>query len=291
MEYSIYPTLAEASINLQIVESNLRLAGIIGSNDIVNSTTTNPAYTQLYNYNIYKYLNKTAKEKFKDYSIVPDAVDYIIDVSPRFHKVQKFRQGFLKETILYVWDYVNNTPIEEISTITETYTTVGDSLYKSTESVTSRIKVRKWLSDEGYISGTEKITSKLYDTAILQREEGRRRRNNIITFLSKDYVLLRMFQLGEDQSTAEENAFLFYKNYSTRLAEFIEGSYEVINYLNSDTDSFLAMNMSDNIVTPDGLTMTQVYPSQVKELYNNDLTGYIGSPVKERFLDHLKGLV
>lgn len=253
-------------------------------------TDEDPGFLQLAQYQIYNYLTETAKVKYPDNTIPPHSIDYIIDVNPRFHKTQTFQHGFLIKTVLSEWDMVTNTPIAEITTINEEYSVKDDSLYESTKTVDYRIKTRQWTTIEGtYLTGDEKVTTKIYDTVLLQREEGKRRRTNIFTFLSKDYFILRQLLLGETQEESEAAGFVFLKQYSGRKTEFIEGSWEIINYVENDPDSFLNTVITDHNV---GIgTVSQVYPSLFQELVNNDITPYIGKKVKDRILDHLKGLV
>ncbi len=334
MEYKLYticPSFETAQANLQVIRTLMLEDGILdnittinwdiphkvgngieGNGDTTQYYYTTPdeeyasqvqAYVQshddpklfdVYNFNIYKHLTATAREKFPDPSIVPHSVDYKIDVSPNFHQQKVFEFGFLVNTVLHYWDGDLSQSIHEIARIVEQYTVKDNSRYHSTKTIDRRLKKRDWTTVDGlYIEGLSKITTKIYDAVIDQRREGRIRRDNIFTFLSKDYFALRQFQLGESEDQVEVAAFGFLKKYSSLKADFIEGSWAIIQYVEEDDDPFLNMIMQDNLIpTPQGsFPMSAIYPSFFPELVNNDISPYIGQPVKNRILDHLKGLV
>lgn len=256
-------------------------------------TDNDPGLETIHNFYVYDYLTETAHSKFPDPSLPPYSIDYVIDVNRRFHKIQKFEFGFLIETQLHEWDNVNRNSLQEVVKIDEQYFVLDDSSYESTKSVDYRIKTRQWMSKTDiYVPGKEKITYKYYDTFQKRNEEGRRRRNNIITNLKKEYILLRMFQLGETQSQAEIEGFTFLKNYTSLINDFVAGSWEIIPTVQADTDVFLNTTMTDPAIpSAGGAPFSVVYPLQLPELVNNSISAYIGQSIKERILDILKGLV
>lgn len=228
LTYSICESQEQANINMRVIESNMRKVNFITEEESwfipqqvgigidkpiskyyfknpdssymkgtiltnVSQTDSHPAYLDIPTYTIYNYLNDAAKVKFKDYSIVPHAVDYVVDITPRLHPNRTFYTGLLTDVTWSSYDFDTKTPIEEVLKVHNDFYMIDDADFPSAKTVEYRITTRQWYRKEvGYDETLSdvKITRKDYDTPILQRSEGMRRRNNIYIDMTNNVVTL-----------------------------------------------------------------------------------------------------
>jgi len=295
LKYSLYPSKEEALINIKIIELNMKYDGYLNDNEKFDEptqvgllsgkktikaffknplpkymkgtsfgeqTNENPVYKQLINYKIYNYLNDSAKEKYKDPSTIPHAIDYIIDVSPRFYAERVFNKGFITNT---TW-YTDSTKNEELLKVWMDWETYEDSPMESAKTIKSRKTYRQWITDDNTylpVSADTKITTKYYDTILLQRAEGRRRRDNIFTLLSKDFItLIALSQTSGNTTQAEQIGFTFISKYNKDVSDYKEvGSLMVIQDVL--TDNSPEFNDMLNFIVPDIPPFNVLVPESV----------------------------
>lgn len=94
-----------------------------------------------------------------------------------------------------------------------------------------------------------------------------------MTFMSEDFVLLRMFLLGGAKEQAEYRAALFLSSYSINIVDYKEGSPLLISILEQESDPFF---------------LVEIAPSPYTQQY---FPGYNGKKVIDRILDILKGFI
>lgn len=248
-------------------------------------TDEDPGNEVFYNYKIYNFLNDTAKNKFKDFSAPPHSLDYIIDVKPRFHAIRNFNAGLVQVVRWYEWDYENPNPaeraIQEILKVEIKWTLADDSPFKATKSVLRRKTTRWWMTTNNeYIPGTEKVTYKEYDSIIDKREEGRRRRQNIITLAGQDYTILSMILMNRTEAEALMLTEQFFAKIVTSVNQYIEGSNLLISELVEGTllnDLLEDAAVVLDTVVPD-LPITRFYTPKA-----------IGVTVKDYIIERVKG--
>lgn len=242
-------------------------------------------------FKIYKYLTEQKRAEYKNPTMPPHSIEYKKDIEGKFNPIQKKEETFLVSSVYKAWDYQNNVEIEEILKVLEDYTVDDNtSLYNSTKTVLSRLKTRNWTNIEGeYIDEFKMIRPKVYDTFDKQNLEGTKRRKNAKQSLLLEYILLRIFQLGESEQEAQSQGFSFLQNYSTLISDFITGSSAIHDAVENDNDSFLNMVIANNVVSQQGFTMVDVYPSYTPTLKKENIADYVGLKVKDRLNDLLKG--
>lgn len=157
-------------------------------------------------YKIYDFISDDVFDRFGslDISVTPKSIDYKKDVNQRFHPEYEFdNRGFLINTIYY-----ENLDIQNVSGVTiYNYTNpivhYNAQYFQNVDGyVTNRIVTRKWGLTDGTWGIDDKVTTKYYDTKS-SREEGNRRRRNLINNLLIDTVGL-FFITSEDLTSISE---------------------------------------------------------------------------------------
>lgn len=186
-------------------------------------------------YKIYDFISDDVIDRFGrlDISVTPKSIDYKKDVNQRFHSEYEFdNKGFLINTTYY-----ENLDIQNVSGMT-TYNYTSPIVHYNAQYfqnsdgyVTQRIVTRKWELKDGTWSIDDKVTNKYYDTKS-SREEGNRRRRNLINNLLIDTVGLFFITSGDltSISETESDAIPFLTEVDSGIKLYYEsGAKEDIN--------------------------------------------------------------
>jgi len=253
---------------------------IVAKYFLVDKTTRDEVLTQQEQddnnyFKIYNFLSEDiiSQKSINNPFITPKSIDYKKEIDGRLHPKYTFDQyGWLVHCVYYenlnitqdaqgFTQYNYSNPVLEMT---------GEYVMKADGYVGSRTITRKWYRLDGTLDDDAKITEKFYEP-VLARDEGKRRRRNIVNNLMIETVGL-FIMTSQDLNTvteAETDAMPFLKEISTGLSDYYEYGNKQ-DSLGNDfllKDQILNSNYSrlDNFVpnTGDTVTIRQYLVSKV----------------------------
>ena len=193
-------------------------------------------------FKIYDHLSEDALEKVgKDFTLTPKAIDYKKDIDGRLHPKYTFVKGFLTNCEYFEKAYNVVDPMTGFSGITyeNPILNVDISYYIGDDGYVSyRDTTRSWMKHNGEYSTDTKVSRKYYQK-FQAKEEGKRRRSNIIDQLTLDtgaFIMLTESGITSVQE-AEYTALPFLDFVDTSIDKYIKGNTQEIidNVMSADT--------------------------------------------------------
>lgn len=235
--FKIQEEFHNGTINLYDQNDAIILSG--GFQDIWNYRFANVIKYSGETFKIYDYLSEDALEKIgEDFTLTPKAVDYKKDVNGRLHPKRTFVKGFLTEC-----EYFENAGLAVDPNTGFTGITYENPVLKveidyyigGDGYVSYRDTTRSWVKHNGEYSTDTKMSRKYY-SKIEAKEEGKRRRNNIIDQLTLEvgaFVVLTETGTTSVQE-AEALALPFLDELDTSIDKYLKGNTEpIINSITS----------------------------------------------------------
>lgn len=235
---------------------------------LVDKTQRDEVYTDLEQsrnnyYKIYNYVTRDVWNRGLDITEPPHGLDYKIQMRKKLNPKYIINDlGMLEECIYY--ETVSNSE-DSFGIIQKTYTNPimkyeADYVYHANGYISQRNVTRTWMMMDGTWSPYTKKDTKDYDL-IQARDEGRRRRTNLISKLMMEVAYLLMITEGLSSiDTAESVAIPLMKD----LRNGVNDYYEYGNYSDIEGNKFLLytdlLNANydwlDNFVPNTGNTLT-----------------------------------
>ena len=198
---------------------------------LVDDTKKNSYLTEKekekYNYyKIYNYTTDDSIENVRDYKIPPHGLNYKTGVSTRLHPDYEFNElGFLVKCTYYsdMSSYLDSNGFTQFEFENPILEYTADYELHDNGYAKKRIVERKWYKMDGSISDETKLSEKYY-TGITARDEGKRRRRNLINGVLVDTVGL-FIMTEETLSTvieAETHAIPFMKEVAPGISDYYE---------------------------------------------------------------------
>jgi hypothetical protein len=260
---------------------------------IYQETSNNPEYLELDEYEIYNYLNETAKTIWKDNTVIPHAIDYQVHVTPRLDRLYTFGSGgLLERTRIRVIDFNTDQELKPVLQVDEQYTLEQDGPYPAAQSVKTRTKQRQWFRIDGTLRPDNqdvKETIKLYRDINQIRNEGQRRRSNITNNTSQGcvyaLVITKYLALnGGDPIAARVQA----EGWLVSMLDALQGEknlYDISGLVLPDALAVFTDGFHDDYL--DNVTIPNIPEIQADPYASRG----IGLTIRQYLVDSFKGLI
>lgn len=177
-------------------------------------------------YKIYNFVSDDALDKISDLKIPPHSLNYKTDLLLRLQPYYVFDDlGFLKSVIYYesLETSLDSNGFTQMNFSNPILKYEADYTLHTNGYVDRRTINRRWYLMDGTLSSSSKLSDKIYD-GIMARDEGKRRRRNLINKLLVETVGL-FIMTSADLSTvieAETDAIPFMKEISDGISDYYE---------------------------------------------------------------------